>query len=83
MAGAWWPAADAAGATRVAAEAVAATAAAAVSARRRVMSGMRVLLKSDSVVTTHAYRDVRDRKKSPGTGWLRSGQLTTCHAELN
>ncbi|GAA3126961.1 hypothetical protein GCM10017687_47070 [Streptomyces echinatus] len=66
----WCPAADAVGAVRATAEAVAATAAAAVSARRRVMSGMRVLLKSGAVVTTHAYREVVEWKKSPGTGWL-------------
>ncbi|GGS60418.1 hypothetical protein GCM10010206_22930 [Streptomyces cinerochromogenes] len=83
MVGMGWPAADAAGAATAATEAVAATAAAAVSARRRVMSGMRILLKSGSVVTTHAYRDLAERKKSAGTGWLRSGQLATCRRELN
>ncbi|GHE07899.1 hypothetical protein GCM10010339_54300 [Streptomyces alanosinicus] len=58
------------GAARVVTAAVAASAAVAVSARRRVMSGIRVLLESDPVVTTHAYRGFGDREKSPGTGSL-------------
>jgi hypothetical protein len=44
---------------------------------------MRVLRKSEDLVTTHAYRQHPERKKSAGTGWLRSGQLTTCHTEFN